>query len=209
MAASWRSGIRIARHEVTQDFSAVLLVGGKSSRMGRDKAFIEIEGVPLWQRQLQTLTQLAPKQIFLAGPARPEWVDADCETIADEPGDIGPLGGLMAALERCVAPLLLALAVDLPHITSDFLGRLVALSESDQGTIPNTGQLEPLAAIYPISAWAIAEAQSRHGDYSLQTFARRCVDYDLIREHLVAPPDAALFLNLNTPADLEKAMRTR
>ena len=102
MAARRRSAIRIARHEVTRDFSAVLLVGGKSSRMGRDKAFIEIEGVPLWQRQLQTLTQLAPKQIFLAGPARSEWEDADCETIADEPGDIGPLGGLMAALEHSV-----------------------------------------------------------------------------------------------------------
>ena len=49
------------------DFSAALLAGGRSSRMGRDKAFLEIDGVPLWQRQLQTLRELGPSKSFLAG----------------------------------------------------------------------------------------------------------------------------------------------
>ena len=54
------------------NFSAALLAGGRSSRMGRDKAFLEIDGVPLWQRQLQTLRELGPSETFLAGPMQSE-----------------------------------------------------------------------------------------------------------------------------------------
>ena len=57
-------------NSLTMRCSAVLLAGGKSSRMGRDKAFLEIEGEPLWQRQLATLRRLAPEQLMISGPLR-------------------------------------------------------------------------------------------------------------------------------------------
>ena len=63
-------------------FSAVLLAGGKSSRMGSDKAFLEIEGEPLWQRQLATLRGLSPGQLMISGPRREEW--DEYEIVTDE-----------------------------------------------------------------------------------------------------------------------------
>ena len=51
-------------------FSAVVLAGGRSTRMGRDKALISVDGVPLWERQLRLVEQLEPTWTFLAGRPR-------------------------------------------------------------------------------------------------------------------------------------------
>ena len=86
--------------------------------MGRDKALLEIDGVPLWQRQLRTLQELQPSEIFFAGPAREAWIENGFECIADAANDVGPIGGLVAALRRCADARLLVLAIDLPEMTS-------------------------------------------------------------------------------------------
>ncbi len=99
-------------------YSAVLLAGGKSSRMGCNKAFLQIAGKPLWQRQLATLRRLSPEQLMISGPAREEWKDN--EIVADEIANAGPLAGISAALRRCTTPRLVVLAVDLPKITATF-----------------------------------------------------------------------------------------
>ncbi|HEX8678793.1 MAG TPA: molybdenum cofactor guanylyltransferase [Chthoniobacterales bacterium] len=188
---------------MSSPFSAVLLAGGKSSRMGRDKAFVEIDGVPLWQRQLRLLEQLAPAEIYLAGPPREEWNDAACTVIPDAQEDSGPLAGIVSALRRSRTPLLLALAVDLPNITSDYLERLLDLCTNDRGVVPRTDRFEPLVAIYPARALSTAEQLLSARSYSLQAFARRCVAEHFVVEHQVAPADTALFLNMNTPAALD------
>src|SRR2546428_9892635 len=95
-------------------FSAVLLAGGQSTRMGRDKAGIVLDGIPLWQRQFEILRELRPHEIFISGPPRKEW--SGLEVVADETPDAGPLAGLVASLRRCRSPLLLVLAVDLPRM---------------------------------------------------------------------------------------------
>src|SRR3984893_9307569 len=109
------------------DFSAALFVGGRSSRMGRDKAFLEIDSVPLWRRQLQILREVSPLEVFLAGPTQSEWIESGLETVVDAKIDAGPLGGLVAVLRRCKHTRLLVLAVDLPNMTSAFLGHLLSL----------------------------------------------------------------------------------
>src|SRR5690348_17763401 len=127
--------------------SALLLAGGKSSRMGRDKAFLELEGEPLWQRQLATLRALSPEQLLIAGPRREQWTGL--EVIADQIAEAGPLAGIAAALHKCTAPHLVVLAVDLPMVTSDFLRALLELCREEQGAVPTAaGAAEPLAAIY-------------------------------------------------------------
>ncbi|HEX8281155.1 MAG TPA: formate dehydrogenase accessory sulfurtransferase FdhD [Chthoniobacterales bacterium] len=186
-------------------FSAVLLAGGKSTRMGRDKAFIEIGGVPLWRRQLRTLEQLAPAELFLAGHARAEWQDAACTIIPDAQEDSGPLAGIVSALRRSSSPLLLVLAVDLPNITRDDLQRLLDLCTNECGVVPRTDRFEPLVAAYPTRALSIAEQLLSARSYSLQEFARHCVADGLAREHHVAPADRAPFFNMNTPEQLALA----
>src|SRR4051812_12491871 len=98
------------------NFSAALFAGGRSSRMGSDKALLEIDGIPLWQRQLHTLQELHPTEIFLAGPVRPHWIESGLQIVGDVKADAGPLGGLVAVLRRCRATRLLVLAIDLPRM---------------------------------------------------------------------------------------------
>ena len=61
--------------------SAVLLAGGRSSRMGQDKAFLEIAGQMLWRRQIETLRALSPEQLMISGPPREAW--GEFEIVAD------------------------------------------------------------------------------------------------------------------------------
>lgn len=204
LAQSWRGGACLARSDVTPDFSAVLLAGGKSRRMGRDKAFVEIKGVPLWKRQLRILDQLAPAEILLAGPSHPEWNDVGCRIVADARAEAGPLGGLVAALRCCSTALLLALAVDLPQMTSDYLRQLLKLCQRGRGVVPIGGpkRFEPLVAVYPRSALGIGEELLANGQYSMQNFANLCLVRGLTNESLIAPAEVLLFLNMNTAGDL-------
>src|SRR4029077_13783233 len=66
-----RSTPRARSHTMT--FSAVLLAGGESRRMGTDKATFLFRGKPLWQVQLETLRKLRPAEIFLSARTDPSW----------------------------------------------------------------------------------------------------------------------------------------
>ena len=171
--------------------------------MGEDKAFIEVHGVPVWRRQLQVLEQLEPHELFIAGPAHDEWRSANCSVIPDAEPDAGPLGGLVAALRESSTPLLLTIAVDLPHMTPDYLRQLVGSCSADRGVVPSDGErFEPVAAVYPKRALALAESCLAARDLSVQRFAARCVAEGLLNVKEIAPGERPLFLNMNTPQDL-------
>ena len=181
--------------------SALLLAGGKSSRMGRDKALLEIDGQPLWQRQIATLRALAPEQLLLSGPPRADWNGYD--VLPDEMTDAGPLAGIAAALEKCLSCHLVVLAVDLPYMTRNFLESLLALCLDGRGAVPRGGRgYEPLAAVYPISCAPLAGEALRQRDFSLQNFVRKGIAARMLVERSVSAAEISLFTNLNTPADL-------
>lgn len=166
--------------------------------MGRDKALLEIEGEPLWRRQLETLRALAPEQLMIAGAARENY-----EVVADEIVDAGPLGGIAAALRKCRAPHLVVLAVDLPEMTPDFLRSLFLLCREESGAVPSDREFfEPLAAIYPVACAALASAVLRGGDFSMQNFVRQAVKQNFLVARPILPSEISLFANLNSPADL-------
>lgn len=168
--------------------------------MGRDKAFLEIDGQPLWQRQLRTLHELRPCEVFIAGPMRNEW--RDCNVIADATPDAGPLGGIVPALRQSSQPLVLVLAVDLPRMTVGYLRGLLALCSEFSGIIPQDDtRFQPLAAIYPTAAGALAQRCLGLGD-SMQRFASLCVEAGLMNEQRITAHERSLFLNMNTPEDL-------
>lgn len=171
--------------------------------MGEDKAFIELNGVPLWRRQLQILQELAPRELFIAGPPHEEWRGEGHLIIPDAQRNAGPLGGLVAALRRCSAPLLLTLAVDLPHMTSDYLRDLIAGCSRTRGIIPRAREhFETVAAVYPTSALPLAEMCLMSDKTSLQSFAARSLFEDLVTASEIGAEDKPLFLNINTPEDL-------
>jgi molybdopterin-guanine dinucleotide biosynthesis protein A len=175
--------------------------------MGRDKAFIEIDGVPLWRRQLRILQELVPTEIFLAGPPHPVWENAGCTIVPDAQEECGPLGGIVAALRVSSSDLLLALAIDLPHMSANCLREILGRCADGKGVIPWDERYEPLAAVYPKRSLQLAEQLLFAGDYSLQSFANACVREELAVQQPVSSADAALFLNMNTSADLLAAAR--
>lgn len=178
--------------------SAVLLAGGKSTRMGRDKATLEIEGEPLWRRQIETLRKLRPDQLMIAGPARD-----GAETVADEFENAGPLAGVAAALQKCATPLLVVLAIDLPRMTAEFLESLLLLAKPGKGIVPRGAEFfEPLAAIYPAGCAAIADAALRRGANSMQEFVRAALAQELVEPRVLRAEEFPLFANWNSPADL-------
>ena len=185
-------------------FTAVLLAGGKSTRMGRDKAGVLIDGQPLWQRQLATLRAVHPQELFISGKPDGPYADAGVEILADNFPGLGPLAGLEAALRRASHPLVLVLAIDLPAMTADFLSILVRhAAASATGCVPRDDRwFEPLAAVYPRACLPLAEACLRAADRSMQRFVRLAVEQGFMRVREVSECDRALFRNVNLPDDL-------
>ena len=108
--------------------AAYILVGGKSSRFGSDKALLEIEGRPLVVH-LAAIAQQAAGSVTLVGqPARYEHLGLPI--IPDTQADIGPLAGILAALEHSSQPWNLLLACDMPHVTAAFLDWLFTQAEA-------------------------------------------------------------------------------
>ncbi len=187
--------------------SAALIAGGKSTRMGRDKAALVFAGRPLWQAQLAALSATHPAELFVAGKCAPI-SDPAVEIIPDFRTDCGPLGGIAAALLRARSPWLLVLAVDMPAMTPDFLANLVRSSaERGHGLVPTVdGKWEPLAAVYPTSCATIAEQMLEQGRFALHHFIEAACDAGLLAPYPVAESDAALFANLNTPSDAARLL---
>ncbi len=134
-------------------FTAVLLAGGESRRMGKDKATIVFGGEPLWQRQIELLRGLRPERDFRFSAHGATWLPLDTELLLDDPPSRGPLSGLTRALERTQTSHLIALAVDMPFMTGEQLRALWGLAAIGCGVLPMIGnRAEPLAAIYPRDA---------------------------------------------------------
>src|SRR5713101_9599148 len=103
------------------NISAVLLAGGESRRMGKDKATLLFRGKSLWQIQLELLRKLDPTEILVSARKDPPWRPLDLRFVADDPPSRGPLSGLAASLGQIQTGHLLAFAVDMPFMTEIFL----------------------------------------------------------------------------------------
>lgn len=138
-------------------FSAVILAGGKSSRMGRDKAFLEVDGRPILARQIQLVRDVGADEVFISGRGNTNYAPFNCPVLRDRFTDTGPLAGIEAALNATSSPLLLVLAVDMPHMSADLLRQLGTHCTETVGAIPRVnGAVEPLAAFYPKASLSLA-----------------------------------------------------
>ena len=184
-------------------FSAVLLAGGKSQRMGRDKALLPLPGSGelLWQRQLRVLKEVRPERIFWSGPARPGLPD-DLSQVPDAVPNVGPLGGVCSCLRAAATDLLIVLAVDLPQMDADYLRKLARRCTPQRGAVPQRGDdFEPLAAIYPTLLRDLADDRLRQGRYAMHDFVREAIRRELLEAVPIGDEDAAKFVNVNLPEE--------
>lgn len=183
---------------------AVLIAGGRSRRMGCDKCLIEWRGKPLWQHQLETLADLQPSALAVAAPGKPDWLPDGVKWLPDVFPDSGPLAGILAALNFSGNGPVVALAVDLPRMTSDYLQGLLNDAGEHQGIVPLSAKgYEPLSAVYPVEAAMAAESRLQSGRRDLQGWVSELARCDLIRSRNVEANDTILFQNWNHPEDLK------
>lgn len=194
------------------EFSAVVLVGGRSSRMGCDKALLPhpLTRVPLICHQVELLQSLGAASVLLSvrrGQDYPEFFPT-LPRVSDD-GEAGPLPALEASLVACPSEWLLVVAVDLPYLSCDFLRGLLAACGPQRGAMPTHAgrrpRFEPLCAVYPKSTVflaALAEAR-RAGRLSLQAVLDEAVTKKWIRPVSVTESDIVGLANWNSPGDLE------
>jgi molybdenum cofactor guanylyltransferase len=186
-------------------FAAALLSGGKSRRMGRDKALIHViwkgHSVPLWRRQLAVLEAIGPSQVMVSGPHKVDY-PSSVEVFPDEWNLKGPLGGIATCLRHSVLDLLLVLAVDVPKIQPEFLQNLLSRALPDRGVVPIIqDRFEPLIAVYPKSALPVALAQLAKNDLALQDFVSKLAKNRLVISYEVSAAEQDQLENWNTPED--------
>ncbi len=183
-------------------FSGAILAGGRSSRMGRDKAFLPIDGQPLIARQAALLREVGCPDLIISGRPGIDYGVADARLVHDPIPDAGPLAGLVSVLSAARHPWVLVIAVDLPRLDATFLNRLLALGAGRTGVVTHGPHgYEPLAALYPRALLLEAEAALQRGAYALHILVEHAEKLALVTRLKLEPGDINVLANYNTPDD--------
>jgi molybdopterin-guanine dinucleotide biosynthesis protein A len=190
------------------DVAGFVLAGGRSRRMGCDKAFLEISGGTLLARALAAVRAVTA-DVRIVGPV--SRFAAHAPTIEDVYAERGPLGGIHAALCASGKELNLMAAVDLPRITPALLRFLCEQARGSGAvvTVPHAGgRLQPLCAVYRGEFARLAAEALEQGRNRIDLLFERCRVRVIAEEELrSAGFDAAMFANLNTPGEVEQLRR--
>jgi molybdopterin-guanine dinucleotide biosynthesis protein A len=185
-----------------------VLAGGKSSRMGTNKALLPLDGATLVERTRDLLAKVCEKVAILGAPELYGHL-GDC--YPDLYTDCGPLAGIHVALLNSQTNLNLVTAVDTPFLGEEFLEYLLqrAASCSAVVTVPEiAGYVQPLCAVYSRDFLPVAEAALKTGRFKIvplfaEVRAQVLTGNELGRFAL----ESGMFDNLNTPEDYENARK--
>jgi molybdopterin-guanine dinucleotide biosynthesis protein A len=189
--------------------AAFVLAGGASTRMGRDKALLELDGVPMLLR----MTRLAePHVASFAAVGPPErYASLALDVVPDHWPGTGPLGGIATALRVSSSEWNLVLGCDLPYLTEEWINWLIARAResSAQAVVPEWQRgIEPLAAMYRKDCEPAFSAALGRG---VRRISQALQDIVLERVtashwHWIECADN-LFQNVNRPEDFAEAQR--
>lgn len=178
------------------DFTVAILIGGDSSRMGTDKATLEIDGVAMADRVSKAALDAGASEILLIGGPQKRASSLSGTWKKDAfPGE-GPLGGVITALKVSTHDAVVVLSCDMPFITSAVIASLVPPLSEAQATVGRTDRLN-----WTCAAWSKSECLP-----SLQSVWKRneraihraAVLLDVVE----VPVPAVAVRNFNTPEDL-------
>lgn len=195
--------------DAPHDLTAFILAGGKSTRMGTDKAFVDYEGRTLLARALDLARSVTPDVRIVGSP---EKFAPFAPVVEDIFRDCGPLSGIHAALLASSADLNLMLAVDTPFISWAFLQFLITHARNAPDApviVPSTaGRSQPLCAVYRREFADSAENALRAGQNKIDRLFSQVRSRIIEQEELEAAGfSSAIFRNLNTPQELEAERR--
>ena len=186
--------------------SAIVLCGGRSRRMGRDKASLPFGDATLLERVVAAVVSVTD-EVVVVGRSSP--TQSSVRVMPDATEGLGPLGGLLTGLDAATRPHVLLVSCDLPLLVPGVLGRLLALVGDADACVPRiAGRAMPTCAVYATRVADIVRARLQTDDRSLRglldTMRVRWVDADELRD---VDPDLLSFLDCDTPEEYAAALR--
>ena len=187
--------------------SAVILAGGKSSRMGRPKAMLSFGEEPLVKFVIRGLATLFPDIVLVAAPGQ-ELPELPVTLVRDEVAYQGPVGGLCYGLRECRSAAAFVTSCDVPFLSLPLVSHLAARLPGHDVVVPHwEGRLQPLHAVYRRSVLPLLERQLERGELRPVFLFDKVRTLKLEEDEIRAlDPDGWSFFNMNTPDDYECAL---
>jgi molybdopterin-guanine dinucleotide biosynthesis protein A len=183
------------------------MAGGRSRRMGQDKAWLELgDGRPIVRRVIDVLMEVADEVLIVAND--PRYLTLGPRVVPDRFPDGGALGGIATGVDAAAHPTVLVAACDMPFLRAGLWRLLLSHAGEADVVIPRVGgEYETLHAVYgkdcvPAMERALAAGRMRVISF-FDEVRVRAVDEAELR---AVDPDLASLTNLNTPAELEAAL---
>lgn len=193
------------------EVTGLLLCGGKSRRMGEDKAVIELDGRRLIDRAAAALGSVAQRVVLASGAAK-RFPELGLECVLDESADAGPLAGLAAGLAAAHTRFVAVLACDMPHAGSEVLDALLARAQHaglDGAVFQTAGGAEPLCAVYSTACLGAVRDALERGERRMNSFWTGRDGLRQLQVKTFTTAELALAVdaerqaqNLNTPQEL-------
>ena len=197
---------------INSDITAVILAGGQSRRLGRDKAVEPFAGEPLIRRVIRRASEAVVTQhvvVVVADSARAAALPLDDShhTAVDVFPDCGSLGGIYTGLDASSTDWSLVAACDMPFLSAHLLAHMAGLRDGVDAVVPVVdGRPEPTHALYSRRCLPAIESRLRSGQLKISGF------FDDVAVHYVPEsdirnfdPDLLSFFNINRPEDLSRA----
>lgn len=193
--------MHISHNDETGSITGVLLAGGKSRRMGYDKAAIEVDGQTLFAKSLALLRQYF-QAVFIAGD-RPDLAGPDLPAIDDlYPGSA--LGGLFTGLHAAKTDWIFVAPCDMPYPDARILELLVSRRNGYDAVVPRTpAGYEPVFALYHKRCLPQMESMLRQGQFRIYDFYQR-INIHFVDWHELPEDWQRGLLNINTPDQLAR-----
>jgi molybdopterin-guanine dinucleotide biosynthesis protein A len=189
-----------------ETITGVILAGGKSTRMGRDKALLPYQNQPLIQSVIEKMRSVFSRVVVsVAGERRLD--DLKVEQIVDHYSEVGPLGGITSALEQEKRSIF-CVACDMPFLNSRLIEFLCGLKGFD-AVVPNCqDRLQVLHALYSYNMLPFFQDALRTGQFRISdSFPQANIQYVSDQEIRSLDPEGTSFHNLNTPSDYQHLVR--
>lgn len=190
-----------------EPLTALVLTGGRSSRMGRNKALLSLEpgGPPVVSLAVERLRRVADELLLVGSDPEP-YAFLGLPQVPDVFPDAGSLGGIYSGLAAARNPYALAVACDMPFLSVELLSYMASLPRAYDVLIPRIEEPEPMHAVYSKRCLPWMEERLRAGRYKIVGwFEHARVEY-VGRETLERfDPGLRSFYNMNTPEEWERA----
>jgi molybdenum cofactor guanylyltransferase len=200
--------MRMAISDDSVRASAVVLAGGRSSRMGTPKALLEFDGTPLIAHLVRTLRALVHDVVVVAAPEQ-DLPPLDAAIVRDTVAYQGPVGGLYYGLSAAREELSFVTSCDAVFLSPTVISFLLSQAEDHDVVVPFwEGRFQPLHAVYRKSVVPVLADQLARGDlrpvHLFDHVRTRRVEEPALRQ---VDPEGATFFNMNSPEDYAEAQR--